>query len=100
MQLLNTNESNTKIRKSASGTEYRIASLSLYPDILTCPGSALANCMDACLNQLAGDVCKALLTLGNLKLIFIIVTRRGFSSCLMTSCLLSSALVLGKAKHR
>ena len=56
MQLLNTNESNTKIRKSASGTEYRIASLSLYPDILTCPGSALANCMDACLKS-AGRGC-------------------------------------------
>ena len=51
MQLLNTNQSNTKIRKSASGTQYRIASLSLYPDILTCPGSALANCMDACLKS-------------------------------------------------
>ena len=56
MQLLNTNESNTKIRKSASGTQYRIASLSLYPDILTCPGSGLANCMDACLKS-AGRGC-------------------------------------------
>ncbi len=56
MQLLNTNQSNTKIRKSASGTEYRIASLSLYPDILTCPGSALANCMNACLKS-AGRGC-------------------------------------------
>tara|TARA_R110002072_G_C7876412_1_gene527645 strand:+ start:321 stop:1022 length:702 start_codon:yes stop_codon:yes gene_type:complete len=56
MQLLNINETNTKIRKSANGTIYRIASLSLYPDILTCPGSALADCMDACLKS-AGRGC-------------------------------------------
>ena len=58
MKLMNTNGSNTKIMKSQNGTEYRIASLSLWPDKLTCPGSPLADCMDDCL-KIAGRGCMA-----------------------------------------
>jgi hypothetical protein len=53
MTLIVTNNGNTKIRKSAEGTPYRIASLSLWPDDSICPGSPLAQCREDCL-KLAG----------------------------------------------
>ena len=49
MPLLNTTNGNTKIRKSAKGSGYRIASLSLLPDLRICPGSKAAQCLDDCL---------------------------------------------------
>ena len=49
MQLLSTNQSNTKIRKSAEGSPYRIASLSMKPDDIICPASKAADCRKDCL---------------------------------------------------
>lgn len=51
MPLLVTNNGNTKIRKSAEQSGFRIASLSLWPDLKICPGSKAANCMDLCLKS-------------------------------------------------
>jgi hypothetical protein len=51
MKLLVTNNGNTKIRKSAEQSGFRIASLSLWPDLKICPGSKAANCMDPCLKS-------------------------------------------------
>ena len=47
--LLVTNNGNTKIKKSAAGTEYRIASLSLAPDDIICPKRKTADCVLDCL---------------------------------------------------
>lgn len=49
MKLLSTNAGNTKIMKSQKGTEYRIASLSLYPNDTICPAAVLAGCKAPCL---------------------------------------------------
>lgn len=51
MPLLVTNNGNTKIRKSAEQSGFRIASLSLMPDNIICPGSKAAGCMDLCLKS-------------------------------------------------
>ena len=51
MKLLNTAAGNAKILKSQKGSGYRIASLSLYPDLKTCPASLLAECLDPCLKD-------------------------------------------------
>ena len=51
MPLLVTNNGNTKIRKSAEQSGFRIASLSLWPDLKICPGSKAAGCMDLCLKS-------------------------------------------------
>lgn len=52
-KLLNTNNGNTKIAKSAKsklGTDLvRIASLSMMPDLILCPASELAGCRKVCL---------------------------------------------------
>lgn len=49
MALLNTAAGNTKILKSQKGTDFRIASLSLYPDDKICPAAILAGCKAPCL---------------------------------------------------
>ena len=51
MPLLVTNNGNTKIRKSAEQSGYRIASLSLMPNNIICPGAKGAGCMDLCLKD-------------------------------------------------
>jgi len=51
MKLLNTAAGNTKILKSQTGTEYRIASLSLMPDFKICPNSTNADCFTLCLKS-------------------------------------------------
>ena len=57
MKLLNTTASNTKIKKTQNkpnnyfGKPIRMASLSLLPDRIICPGSKAAGCMDACLKE-------------------------------------------------
>ena len=57
MRLLNTTASNTKIKKTQNkpnnyfGKPVRMASLSLLPNNIICPGSKAANCMDACLKE-------------------------------------------------
>ena len=57
MKLLNTPASNTKIKKTQNkpnnyfGKPIRMASLSLLPDRIICPGSKAAGCMDACLKE-------------------------------------------------
>jgi len=47
--LLVTNNGNTKIRKSAEGTPFRIASLSMAPDDILCPNRKAAKCDVDCL---------------------------------------------------
>ncbi len=47
--LLNTNGGNTKILKSEKGTDYKIASLSMRPDIILCPSQIIADCKKDCL---------------------------------------------------
>lgn len=49
MTLLNTAAGNAKILKSQTGTDFRIASLSLYPNDTVCPAAILAGCKDPCL---------------------------------------------------
>ena len=49
ISLLVTNNGNTKIRKSAEGTEYKIASLSLSPDDIICANRKRAECAVDCL---------------------------------------------------
>lgn len=49
MKLLNTTAGNTKIMKTQTGTDYRIASLSLYPNDTICPAAVLAGCKEPCL---------------------------------------------------
>ncbi len=49
MALLNTAAGNSKILKSQKGTDFRIASLSLYPDDQICPAAILAGCKAPCL---------------------------------------------------
>jgi hypothetical protein len=51
MKLLDTNASNTKVRKSQKESGLRIASLSLYPNDMICSGAALALCMKPCLKD-------------------------------------------------
>ena len=51
LTLLNTNASNTKILKSQNGTEFKIASLSLYPNNIICAGSKSAGCLKICLKD-------------------------------------------------
>lgn len=49
MKLLNTVAGNTKILKSQTGTEFKIASLSLFPNDTVCPAAIIAACKDPCL---------------------------------------------------
>jgi hypothetical protein len=51
MKLLSINASNTKIAKTQNSEKRptRLASLSLYPDNIICPGSIAAKCQDGCL---------------------------------------------------
>ena len=51
MKLLSINASNTKIKKTQEKelVKTRLASLSLYPDNIICPGSIAAKCQDGCL---------------------------------------------------
>lgn len=49
MALLNTAAGNAKILKSQTGTDFRIASLSLYPNDQICPASIMAECRKPCL---------------------------------------------------
>ena len=56
MQLIDTSLNNTKIAKTQKEynpfkREFRISSLSLYPNDKICPGSLLADCQPACLRS-------------------------------------------------
>lgn len=51
MKLLNTGATNAKILKSQNGTQYKIASLSLYPNNIICAGAKAADCMKLCLKD-------------------------------------------------
>ena len=51
LKLLDTNGGNTKIKKTAKNSPYRLASLSLMPDAKICPSSKAAGCFDACLKS-------------------------------------------------
>ena len=48
-KLLETRGGNAKIKKSQKDSEYKIASLSLYPDDVICPARNLAQCRKPCL---------------------------------------------------
>ena len=52
VKLLNTGGTNSKIAKSQNGTEFKIASLSLYPNNIICAGAKAADCMRLCLKDL------------------------------------------------
>lgn len=49
MKLLSTSSGNPKILKSEKGTDFRIADLSLWPNLSICPGSTAAGCFTDCL---------------------------------------------------
>lgn len=49
ISLLNTTGSNTKVKKSESGSGYRIGSLSMAPDDIICPNRKIAMCDVDCL---------------------------------------------------
>ena len=49
LNLLDTGNGNTKIAKTNRGGLYRVASLSLMPDRILCPGSKAAGCFEGCL---------------------------------------------------
>jgi len=51
MKLLNTTATNSKILKSQNGTQFKIASLSLYPNNIICAGAKAAGCMKLCLKD-------------------------------------------------
>ena len=51
VKLLNTGGTNSKIAKSQNGTEFKIASLSLYPNNIICAGAKSADCMRLCLKD-------------------------------------------------
>ena len=51
LNLLDTSSGNTKIRKTNKGSKYRVASLSLMPDRIICPGSKAAGCFEGCLKS-------------------------------------------------
>ena len=51
IKLLNTGGTNSKIAKSQNGTEFKIASLSLYPNNKICAGAKAADCMRICLKD-------------------------------------------------
>jgi len=51
IKLLNTGGTNSKIAKSQNGTEFKIASLSLYPNLKICAGAKAADCMRLCLKD-------------------------------------------------
>ena len=51
IKLLNIGATNAKILKSQTGTQFKIASLSLYPNNTICAGSKSAGCMDLCLKN-------------------------------------------------
>ena len=51
IKLLNTGGTNSKIAKSQNGTEFKIASLSLYPNNKICAGAKAADCMRLCLKD-------------------------------------------------
>ncbi len=51
IKLLNTGGTNSKIAKSQNGTEFKIASLSLYPNNKICAGAKSADCMRLCLKD-------------------------------------------------
>ena len=48
-KLLETRGGNSKIAKSQKDSEYKIASLSLYPDDIICPARHMAQCAKPCL---------------------------------------------------
>ena len=52
MKLLDTRGNNTKVKKSneQAGSQYRFASMSLYPMHPICAGAKAAGCMPTCLN--------------------------------------------------
>ena len=49
LSLLVTNNGNTKVRKTAEGTPFRIASLSMAPDDIICKNRKIAECDKPCL---------------------------------------------------
>ena len=51
LKLLDTSGGNTKIAKTNKGAAYRVASLSLMPDRILCPGSKAAGCFEGCLKS-------------------------------------------------
>ena len=51
LNLLDTSGGNTKIAKTNKGALYRVASLSLMPDRILCPGSKAAGCFEGCLKS-------------------------------------------------
>ena len=51
LNLLDTSGGNTKIAKTNKGAAYRVASLSLMPDRILCPGSKAAGCFEGCLKS-------------------------------------------------
>jgi hypothetical protein len=51
LNLLDTGNGNTKIAKTNRGGLYRVASLSLMPDRILCPGSKAAGCFEGCLKS-------------------------------------------------
>lgn len=51
MRLLDTTGANTKLAKTNKNAVYKVAGLSLYPNLILCPGSKAAGCMDGCLKS-------------------------------------------------
>ena len=49
LKLLDTKGGNTKVAKTNKAGTYRVASLSLKPDNILCPGAKAAGCLDSCL---------------------------------------------------
>jgi hypothetical protein len=46
---MDTGSGNTKIKKTNKSGTYRVASLSLMPDLILCPASKAADCLNSCL---------------------------------------------------
>jgi hypothetical protein len=51
MKLLDTTGANAKLAKTNKNAVYKVAGLSLYPDLILCPGSKAAGCMEGCLKS-------------------------------------------------
>lgn len=78
MALLVTNNGNTKIRKSSEQSGMRIASLSLMPNNLICPGAKAAGCMDLCLKDEGRGKMQSVQTARSSKTDFWLNDRQGF----------------------
>ena len=85
--ILNTNGSNTKILKSQKGTQYKIASLSLYPNIKICAAQIIADCKEPCLVSAGRGAMNSIANIRQSKTDYFLNENSAFIKLLITEML-------------